>query len=391
MEKLSHIIAAKVLKKEWKAVRAARSGPLISHLFFADDLILFGEASAQQAMVMKNSLEEFCELSGQQVNFEKSLLYISANTKSDLVDQIELTCGATRSADMGNYLGVPLVQGRVTKATYKGVLVKVQAKLAAWKNGLKAFVKTLTNLLKVLFGEVASLMNQAMLSKASWRIVAGDSGLWAAMLRKKYLRGLIYGAAILNKGMKWRVGDGTRVKFWTDTWIGDVPLVDTNFPLSDQLDKAETVSNYFSMTGWNIQKLLQALQPEAVMHIISIHVDVDGNIPDTCIWGPSSNGVFSVKTAYELSARFNEVTGSPWKFIWNLKIPPRVKMFTWLLTQKKILTNVQRVRRHLSRDPSCPLCHYHEESLQHLFISCPRVLALWRSFYLPESCIIVAI
>ncbi|KAH0981938.1 hypothetical protein GBA52_009115 [Prunus armeniaca] len=336
MEKLSHIIAAKVLKKEWKAVRAARSGPLISHLFFADDLILFGEASAQQAMVMKNSLEEFCELSGQQVNFEKSLLYISANTKSDLVDQIELTCGATRSADMGNYLGVPLVQGRVTKATYKGVLVKVQAKLAAWKR-------------------------------------------------------LIYGAAILNKGMKWRVGDGTRVKFWTDTWIGDVPLVDTNFPLSDQLDKAETVSNYFSMTGWNIQKLLQALQPEAVMQIISIHVDVDGNIPDTCIWGPSSNGVFSVKTAYELSARFNEVTGSPWKFIWNLKIPPRVKMFTWLLTQKKILTNVQRVRRHLSRDPSCPLCHYHEESLQHLFISCPRVLALWRSFYLPESCIIVAI
>ncbi|CAL8129782.1 unnamed protein product [Prunus armeniaca] len=397
MEKLSHIIAAKVLKKEWKAVRAARSGPLISHLFFADDLILFGEASAQQAMVMKNSLEEFCELSGQQVNFEKSLLYISANTKSDLVDQIELTCGATRSADMGNYLGVPLVQGRVTKATYKGVLTAMlpqglcedldkSSKSSLWgssENHHKThLVKWDTVCLPKRLGGLgikkASLMNQAMLSKASWRIVAGDSGL-------------IYGAAILNKGMKWRVGDGTRVKFWTDTWIGDVPLVDTNFPLSDQLDKAETVSNYFSMTGWNIQKLLQALQPEAVMQIISIHVDVDGNIPDTCIWGPSSNGVFSVKTAYELSARFNEVTGSPWKFIWNLKIPPRVKMFTWLLTQKKILTNVQRVRRHLSRDPSCPLCHYHEESLQHLFISCPRVLALWRSFYLPESCIIVAI
>ncbi|KAI5345025.1 hypothetical protein L3X38_012902 [Prunus dulcis] len=164
-----------------------------------------------------------------------------------------------------------------------------------------------------------------MLSKASWRIVAGDSGLWAAMLRKK--------------------------------------------------------------TGWNIKKLLQALLPEVVKQISSIYVDVEGNRPDTCIWGPTSNGVFSVKTAYELSARFNEVPGSPWKLIWNLKIPPRVKMFTWLLTQKKILTNVQRVRRHLSRDPSCPRCHYHEESLQHLFISCPRVLALWRSFYLPKGLI----
>ncbi|CAL9024262.1 unnamed protein product [Prunus brigantina] len=278
MEKFSHIIAARVLKKKWKAVRAARSGPLISPLFFADDLILFGEASAQQAMVMKNSLEEFCELSWQQVNFEKSLLYISANTKSDLVDQIELTCGATRSANMGNCLGVPLVQGRVTKATYKGVLVKVQAKLAAWKSQLLSMAGRITLiqsvassiplytmqtaklpqalcedldkssksflwessenhhkthlvkwdtvcLPKCLGGlgiKKASLMNQAMLSKASWRIVAGDSGLWAAMLRKKNLRGsccfdayddnctlassfwkgLIYGAAILINGMK---------------------------------------------------------------------------------------------------------------------------------------------------------------------------------------------
>ncbi|KAI5350425.1 hypothetical protein L3X38_003316 [Prunus dulcis] len=96
--KTGHIIAVRVLKNKWKAVK--------------------------QAMVMKNSLEEFCELSGQQVNFEKSLLYISANTKSDLVDQIELICGATRSADMGNYLGVPLSKGGLPRLRIRGFWLK---------------------------------------------------------------------------------------------------------------------------------------------------------------------------------------------------------------------------------------------------------------------------
>lgn len=91
--------------------------------------------------------------------------------------------------------------------------------------------------------------------------------------------------------MKWRVKDDTRVKYWTDAWIGDVPLVDTNFPLSDQFDITETVSNYFCWTGWNIKKLLEARLPKVFKKIISIHVDVEVNLPDTCIWGPISNGV----------------------------------------------------------------------------------------------------
>lgn len=78
---------------------------------------MIGEASTQQAMVMKNSLDKFFELSEQLVNFEKSLLYIYANTKYELVDQIEQIYGVTKFANMGKYLGVPLVQGRVTKAT----------------------------------------------------------------------------------------------------------------------------------------------------------------------------------------------------------------------------------------------------------------------------------
>lgn len=38
------------------SARASRGGPRISHLFFVDDYILFGEATVQGAQVLKDVL-----------------------------------------------------------------------------------------------------------------------------------------------------------------------------------------------------------------------------------------------------------------------------------------------------------------------------------------------
>ena len=47
MEKLSHIIQQKLFDKAWSPIKISKGGPDISHLFFADDLILFGKAHHQ--------------------------------------------------------------------------------------------------------------------------------------------------------------------------------------------------------------------------------------------------------------------------------------------------------------------------------------------------------
>ena len=44
MDVLSHIITNLVDKREWKAFKVGRNGPYISHLFFINDIILFGKA-----------------------------------------------------------------------------------------------------------------------------------------------------------------------------------------------------------------------------------------------------------------------------------------------------------------------------------------------------------
>ncbi|OMP13818.1 putative ribonuclease H protein [Corchorus olitorius] len=38
--------------------------------------------------------------------------------------------------DLGKYLGVPLIHERVTKATFKEIVEKVQGRLSSWKSKL---------------------------------------------------------------------------------------------------------------------------------------------------------------------------------------------------------------------------------------------------------------
>lgn len=51
----------------WKGLRAAREGPIVSHLFFVDDLILFDEETSRQAKCIKEVVKKCCVLSGQKL------------------------------------------------------------------------------------------------------------------------------------------------------------------------------------------------------------------------------------------------------------------------------------------------------------------------------------
>lgn len=70
-------------------MRTARGSPIISHLFFVDNLILFAEASHQQSFVILNVVDQFCELSRQKVNIAKSKPFVSPNIHDGAREGIE--------------------------------------------------------------------------------------------------------------------------------------------------------------------------------------------------------------------------------------------------------------------------------------------------------------
>ena len=115
----------------WKCVRISRGGPEVSHLFFADDLILFGQASIAQAKIITDYLETFCDLSRQQVSYSKSRIYSANNINVREARSIDRVCGSPLTNDLGKYLGVPLIHGRITNQTYRDLVAKTQKRLAS--------------------------------------------------------------------------------------------------------------------------------------------------------------------------------------------------------------------------------------------------------------------
>lgn len=76
----------KIAKEEGRilATKVGSGSVSVTHLFFANDSMLFGEASVEGANNMKKVIKEYEMMSGQLVNFEKSLIYFSGNTDHDM-------------------------------------------------------------------------------------------------------------------------------------------------------------------------------------------------------------------------------------------------------------------------------------------------------------------
>jgi hypothetical protein len=83
MDKISHLIAEAIKEGRWKPMRAGRIVPLISHLMFADDLLLFGQATDENMTAVMDVLNQFCTIPGQQMNYDKSYIFFSRNVAAN--------------------------------------------------------------------------------------------------------------------------------------------------------------------------------------------------------------------------------------------------------------------------------------------------------------------
>ena len=138
---------------------------------------------------------------------------------------------------------------------------------------------------------------------------------------------------------KMAVGKGDRTSFWEDD-----RLVDTSFSqkfprlFSVSLNRNISVRDAFSR-GFASLRFRRAMvgvlgeQWSQLQQLLAGIVLTEEE--DRLVWKLTDSGIFSVKSFY-LALQIHRLV--PYRFLWKIKIPLKVKTFIWLMLKKSILT-----------------------------------------------------
>lgn len=105
MERLGHYIMDSLHQGRWSTFSCNRGRPKLSHLFFADDILLIGEASVEQVVEIKHVLDLFCSASGQKISYPKSSVYFSKNVPEYKAKELSDLLAYNPLLTLGNILG----------------------------------------------------------------------------------------------------------------------------------------------------------------------------------------------------------------------------------------------------------------------------------------------
>lgn len=132
-EVLSRLLARAESDGALSGIKISRHSPKGTHLMYADDLVIYCKANTQEATSAIAYFNQYCEWTGQEINWHKSVVHYSKNVQPQLQRDIGNILSIQECNHTGRYLDHPFCKFSSKGDAFKGVMEKLMNKLAGWK------------------------------------------------------------------------------------------------------------------------------------------------------------------------------------------------------------------------------------------------------------------
>jgi hypothetical protein len=318
----------------------------ITHLCFADDLMLFVAADIPSIKLIKVALEDFRLLSGLSVNQSKSEVFcaaVSAGLQTQILSTLQFRSGRLPV----RYLGMPLIAGKLSYADCKPLIDKITSRISSWSVKLLSFsgrlqlIQSVLNSIQMFWSSIFILPKKVVkaieqrFNQFLWKGQEGGRGgikvSWDQVCLPKQEGGL---------GLK-KVEDWNKAAVMKHIW------------------------NLFTQAGslwvaWIHSELLKGRSFWTV------------KIPQDCSWGWR-------KLLKLRHLRVKQIEVNWWKLVWFTNAIPKHSFIGWLTIRNRLVTKDRLLQWGLGVDPMCLFCRQNLEDRDHLFFKCPFTNRIWKN------------
>ncbi|GJV47845.1 RNA-directed DNA polymerase, eukaryota, reverse transcriptase zinc-binding domain protein [Tanacetum coccineum] len=398
----------------------------LTHLSFANDLLVLCHGDVESVNVIKQALMEFSNSSGLKPNMDKSVVFFGSVKEAMKIKILE-----TMHFKVGKlpvkYLGIPLLTKKLGIKDCKELVDKIKNRIQDWKNKFlsysgrlqlisavlstmqtywtsvllipKTVVKEIDRILKkflwnhgsekkgrskVAWKVVCSPKcegglglkqlgdwNEVLLCKLIWKIVGKKEGLWVKWVNLVKLKGKSF----------WAVEEEDND---SGTWKALLELRDKIRPhIIHIVGNGRNVSMW--KDSWNEMGHLSSFVTNK--DIYDARIDENCSVAEMIMnnddhedyvkW-KKNNGVlvdFSIKEAWR-DLKCVQPTVPWWKVIWFSHCNPRCAFILWMAIKGKLATQ-DKMMKWNNEQLWCPLCKKCNDSHEHLFFKCDFSKQIW--------------
>eukprot|EP00253_Pinus_taeda_P029580 PITA_29580 len=405
----------------------------ISHLLFVDDILIFSNGSHNELKELRDIFDLFMKATGMLINSGKSQVCVAGFNRREVSAMTNLFPFHTQSLDTSfKYLGFWFKPDAYKKKDWNWLIAKIEARISHWsfrwlsRAGRLTLLKSVLLAIPVYWAALSWIpkgvlekirrlccrflwagssensvlpwvawekiarpkvwggwgikrlpdFSLSLAAKSGWRLLSVEN-LWTRVIKRKYIdllpldewirsqdkktkhssiiwKATVEAFIVIEKGIAWKVGDGKNVRIGRDPWAWK-SAVDLGLDFRWHHEWSSFIEE---------------------LHRSNVRIKSE---PDVLLWAHSKSGNYSPKEGYAFLMDQKGWQEPEWwsSKLWKLKCPLKSRVFLWCILKRKIPTWDILQKRFFIGPGRCPLCKAAEESISHLFISCPISINIW--------------